>query len=81
MGGSIMSKNDPTQDRYDPPGVGNTDFEKMVFSDLDVYDLFWQTDQPGDNIPWRKVTDTQGMNLRARTTHNFEPRTVVFQKT
>ena len=76
-----MPTNDPANDRYSPPGVNGNDFEKMLFSDLDVHDLFWQTDIPGDNIPWRKVSETEGMNLRARTTHNFQARTVVFQKT
>ena len=72
--------NDPTNDRYDPPGNLSEDFEKFKFGDLDVNELFWQTNQPGDNIPWRKVEQNQGMNLRARTTHNFDPNTVVWQK-
>ena len=44
-------------------------------------ELFWQTNQPGDNIPWRKISATQGKNLKAETTHNFNPNTVVWQKT
>ena len=44
-------------------------------------ELFWQTNQPGENIPWRKVSQTQVMNLKARTTHNFNLNTVVWQKT
>ena len=43
-------------------------------------ELFWQTNQPGDNIPWRKVSATQGRNLKAQTNHNFNPNTVVWQK-
>ena len=73
--------NDPANDRYDPPGNLSQDFEKFKFSELEVNDLFWQSNQPGDNIPWRKVNATQGRNLKARSDHNFNPNTVVWQKT
>ena len=43
-------------------------------------ELFWQTNQPGDNIPWRKASATQGKNLKKQTLHNFNPNTVVWQK-
>ena len=77
-----MSKNDPANDRYNPPGLGNNDFDKFTFSDIDVDSLFWQTNIPGsDNIPWRKISETKAMNLRKRTTHNFNKRAIVWQKT
>ena len=44
-------------------------------------ELFWQTNQPGVNIPWRKINQTQGKNLKAETLHNFNANTVVWQKT
>ena len=56
-------------------------FEKFKFSELEVNDLFWQSNQPGDNIPWRKVNEPQAMNLRKRTTHNFNKNAIVWQKT
>ena len=74
-----MARNDITQDSYNPPGNLSQDFEKYTFGELEIDELFWQTNQPGDNIPWRKVEQNQGMNLRARTTHNFDPNTVVWQ--
>ena len=76
-----MPDNNQVNDRYNPPGVNSPDFERFTFGELEVDELFWQTNQPGDNIPWRKVSQTQGMNLRTRTTHNFNNRTVVYQKT
>ena len=76
-----MPDNNQVNDRYNPPGVNSPDFERFIFGELEVDELFWQTNQPGDNIPWRKVSQTQGMNLRTRTTHNFNNRTVVYQKT
>ena len=53
----------------------------MINGELEVDELFWQSNQPGDNIPWRKVSQTQGKNLKAQSTHNFKPNTVVWQKT
>jgi hypothetical protein len=73
--------NDPTNDRYNPPGNLSHDFEKFRFSELEINELFWQTNVPGNNIPWRKVNATQGRNLKAETNHNFNPNTIVWQKT
>ena len=75
-----MPTNDPTNDRYNPPGNLSQDFERYRFSELQINELFWQSNQPGENIPWRKVSQTQGINLRAQTTHNFGANTVVWQK-
>ena len=75
-----MPTNDPTQDAFNPPGNLSQDFEKFKFGDLDVNELFWQTNQPGDNIPWRKINENQATNLKAETTHNFNLNTVVWQK-
>ena len=72
--------NDQANDRYNPPGNLSDDFEKYRFSELEMDELFWQTNQPGDNIPWRKVGATQGRNLKAQSDHNFNPNTVVWQK-
>ena len=72
--------NDTVNDSYNPPGNLSHDFERFKFGELEIDELFWQSNQPGDNIPWRKTTQTQGMNLRQRTTHNFDVNTVVWQK-
>ena len=72
--------NDPANDRYNPPGNLSEDFEKFKFSELEVDELFWQTNQPGDNIPWRKVNATQAKNLKAESIHNFDVNATVFQK-
>ena len=75
-----MAKNDPTQDAFNPPGNLSQDFQDFTFGELESDELFWQTNQPGDNIPWRKVSQTEGMNLRSRTVHSFQPKTRVWQK-
>ena len=73
--------NNQANDRYNPPGNLSDDFEKFRFSELELDELFWQTNQPGDNIPWRKATATQGKNLKKETLHNFNASTIVWQKT
>ena len=75
-----MAENDPANDRYNPPGNLSEDFQQFKFSELEMDELFWQSNKPGDNIPWRKVSVTQGKNLKAQTLHNFNPNTVVWQK-
>jgi len=72
--------NDPANDRYNPPGLGSSDFERLKFEEVGVDDLFWQSDLPGNNIPWRKVSETQAINIKAQTTHNFRLNTIVWQK-
>ena len=73
--------NDPANDKYNPPGNLSQDFEKFTFGELEMDELFWQTNQPGVNIPWRKVSATQGRNLKAQSDHNFKSNTIVWQKT
>ena len=75
-----MAKNDQVNDRYNPAGVNSIDFEEYKFGDLEVGELFWQTDRPEESNPWRKENQTQGKNLKSQTLHNFKPLTKVFQK-
>ena len=77
----MAPENNPAEDRYNPPGNLSQDFEKFKFGELENNELFWQTNKPGNNIPWRKISPTQGRNLKAETKHNFNPNTVVWQKT
>ena len=75
-----MAINDPVNDRYQPPNLNSPDFERFTFGELEVDELFWQTNQPGDNLSWRKLNQTQATNLRKQTVHNFKNTTVVYQK-
>ena len=54
--------------------------QHLGFADLEVDELFWQTNRPKEMDPWRKISQTEGMNLKTRSTHNFQPKTKVFQK-
>ena len=75
-----MPTNDPTNDRYNPPSNLSRDFEEFNFEDLELGELFWQTNKPKESNPWRKVSQTQGIQLKTQTTHSFQPKTKVFQR-
>ena len=76
-----MAINNPTGDHFNPPSNLSQDFEEYWFEDLEVDELFWQTNKPKEeHIPWRKVSQTEGVNLKTQKTYNFQARTKVFQK-
>ena len=76
-----MPVNNPTGDFFNPPSNMSQDFEEYYFEDLEVDELFWQTNKPKEeHIPWRKVSQTEGVNLKTQKTYNFQARTKVFQK-
>ena len=75
-----MPTNNPANDAYNPPGNLSHDFERFKFGELEVDDLFWQTNSNTESNPWRKTNQTQAINLKTQTTHNFGSRTVVYQK-
>ena len=76
-----MAINNPTGDHFNPPSNMSQDFEEYWFEDLEVDELFWQTNKPKEEqIPWRKISQTQGTNLKTQKTHNFQAKTKVYQK-
>ena len=76
-----MATNNPAGDFYNPPSNLSQDFEEYRFEDLEVDELFWQTNKPKEEqIPWRKSSLTEGRNLKTQTLHSFQRRTKVFQK-
>ena len=75
-----MPSNNQVNDRYNPAGVNSIDFEEYYFQDLEVDELFWQTNRPAESNPWRKSSQTQGLNLKTQTTHSFQAKTKVYQK-
>ena len=60
-----MARNNPAGDFYNPPSNMSQDFEEFRFEDLEVDELFWQTNKPKEQqIPWRKTSLTEGRNLK-----------------
>ena len=76
-----MAINNPTGDHYNPPSNLSQDFEEYRFEDLEVDELFWQTNKPKEEqIPWRKSSLTEGRNLKTQKIYSFDRKTKVFQK-
>jgi len=76
-----MAVNNPTGDHFNPPSNLSQDFEEYWFEDLEVDELFWQTNKPKEeSIPWRKTSLTEGKNLKTQQTYSFQRKTKVFQK-
>ena len=76
-----MAVNNPTGDFYNPPSNLSQDFEEYYFEELEVDELFWQTNKPKEeSIPWRKTSLTEGRNLKTQKIYNFQGKTKVFQK-
>ena len=76
-----MAINNPAGDHFNPPSNLSQDFEEFRFEDLEVDELFWQTNKPKEEqIPWRKSSLTEGRNLKTQKIYGFDLKTKVFQK-
>ena len=75
-----MAENNPANDRYNPPSTNTSDFDRFTFGELEMDELFWQTNRPEENNPWRKLNQTHGLNLKTQKSYKFDLRTKVFQK-
>ena len=78
-----MPRNDPMQDGIwtDTPGIG-TDFEDMLFEDIEDGDLLWLDNIRGDqNNVHRKIDDYTALNIKANTIMEIPARRKIYQKT
>ena len=78
-----MAQNNQAQDRYDAPRNIDSDFDSFNFEDVDVGHLFWLTEDPDGNVNvvHRKVTETEGINLKTQVRQEFDNRRKIYQKT
>ena len=78
-----MARNDPMQDNIwtGTPGIG-TDFEDMLFEDIEDGDLLWLDNVRSDaNQVYRKIDDYSALNLKTNTRITIPPRQEIYQKT
>ena len=78
-----MATNNTAGDFYNPPSNMSQDFEEYRFEDLEVDELFWQTNKPKEgesSIPWRKTSLTEARNIKTQKIYSFDLKTKVFQK-
>ena len=75
-----MSSNQ-AQDRYNPPKLGENDYESTSFSELNVGELLWLNTSRGDgNHAYRKLNEGQALKNKTQKTHNFNRTTKVYYK-
>ena len=73
--------NNPADDRYNPPGIGQNDFDEVRFDEIEDEDLFWLNQNTGDNNPpYRKMNDNQGHNTRTGIVEDFGRMQMVYQR-
>jgi hypothetical protein len=70
--------NDPVQDRYNPPKVGN-EFEEDYFSEINLGELFRLFPNNGQKI-YRKSGDNFAFDIKERVELQFEARDKVYVK-
>jgi len=72
--------NNPSEDMYNPPGIGQNDFDEFRFDDIEQDDLFWLNSTNGNNPSYRKMNDTQGYNVQTGIVQDFDRMSVVYQR-
>ena len=74
------NQNDPTQDRYNPPGATEHEWERKIFHELQEGEIFHQSNKPDAWAPvYRKEGgENQALNVKTQTVHNFDPNTPIF---
>ena len=78
-----MPRNDPMSDNIwtGTPGI-QTDFEDMLFEDIDADDLLWLQAVRGDaNQVYRKIDDYTALNIKTNTIVTIPARQTIYQKT
>ena len=73
--------NNQAQDRYNPPGIGEGDYEQTSFGELTNGELIWlKTDRGDDNHAYRKMNDFQALNTKTQEVRNFGRTVKVYYK-
>ena len=77
-----MPENSHTQDLYNPPGTNTNDWDEMIFSDIEVSDLFWLSQHPNGEINncHRKLDESSAQNTKTREVISVQRGLKVYQK-
>ena len=63
--------NNEAQDRFNPPKLGESEFEKARYDSLNNGEIFWLSEEMNDsNHAYRKLDEKQAMNTRTREIHD-----------
>ena len=80
---STKTKNNSVQDAYSPPPIG-TEFEPMMFEDIETDDLIWLSDASSDgmvNHAHKKLDEQSAMDVMTGQVRPINARMTVYQKT
>ena len=81
-----MAQNNPAADSInyvDLSGVNSSDFDEMLFEDIQEGDLFWFNTDSDSNVnhAFRKINDEEAMDTKTRRgMFGIALRTAVYQK-
>ena len=62
--------NNPTQDAYQPDGIGS-EFEEYLFNELNTGEVFRLNADAKDQSLYRKENENRAMDVKTRITHNI----------
>ena len=73
--------NDPVKDSYNPPGL-IVEFEYFKFSDINVDELVWFSDDSNSNLnhAYRKINENQAQDTRTREIISVDAKAHSYQK-
>ena len=74
--------NNQANDRYNPPGTSNLDWDERYFTDVDVGEVIWMNKSPNqeENCSHRKLDENTVGNLCTRTMYQVDGNTKVYIK-
>ena len=75
-----MSEGKPQNEIYNAPFANQVEFDEFPFSDLEVRDLFWMSNNPNDTFPHRKSSENTAMNLKEQREVSIDLRKKVYVK-
>ena len=79
----MTPRNNPVQDRYNPPSTNKIEFEVFKFGDLEDNELFWLNENSNGsiNVVHRKIGVNKGLQLKTQQIVEINSNTEVYQKT
>ena len=73
--------NNPANDRYNPQGILQNDFDETKFSSLDNGNLFWlHGDRKSNNPAFRKLDNKSALHTVSRQTIQLKENITIFVK-
>ena len=73
--------NNPSQDRYNPQGINEEDWESHPYFDLPEGEIFYmEANRNSNNHAYRKRSDKQALNTKMQTIHEVLSNMTVYTK-